>query len=318
MTAGSETSSEYVFYLNGEYLPMSEAKVSILDSVCHGDSVYDTMRTVNRDRIFRIDDHIERLFSSCRAADIDPAMNPAQMKDVLIEVMNRNKHLLSKKDDAWIIPRVSSGSLLGYGNPTVMVMFVHLPFRLYAKSFKLGIHVIVPPVRHVPPECMDPKIKYDARLFMHIAEREVRRIDPEAGALMLDINGNVAELTDANFFIVKNGEVTTATTRNVLPGVSRQMVLKFCGKHRIPCAERDFQLYDVYNADEAFKTGTSYRMMPVSRVNRRHLWRDIPGPITQRLLKACGEEMGLDIAEQYLSHLSEDERADLERKAKAG
>jgi branched-chain amino acid aminotransferase len=272
---------------------------------------------VNRERIFRLDDHVDRLFGSCTAADIDPGMTREQMKDILNEVMNRNRHLLGENDDAWIIPRVSSGSLLGGGEPTIMIMFVHLPFRLYAKFFKLGIHVVVPPVRHVPAECMDPKIKYDARLFMHIAEREVKRIDPEAGALMLDINGNVAELTDANFFIVKNGEVITATTRNVLPGVSRQTVLELCKKHQIPHAERDYQLYDVYNADEAFKTGTSYRMMPVSRVNMKHMWREIPGPVTRRLLKAYSEEIGLDIAEQYLSHLSEEEREALDKEAAA-
>ena len=318
MNAKSEPANEYVFYINGEYLPMSEAKISVLDSVCHGDSVYDTLRTVNRTRIFRIDDHIERLFASCRAADIDPGMSPGEMKEILTEVLNRNKHLLAENDDAWIIPRISSGSLLGYGDPTIMVMFVTLPFMWHAKSFKLGVRLIVPTVRHVPPECLDPKIKCDARLFMHIAEREVKRADPEAAPLMLDLNGNVAELTDANFFIVKKGEVITPPTRNVLPGVSRQVVLEICETLRIPAHEKDFQLYDVYNADEAFRTGTSYRMLPVSRINMRHLWKTVPGPITQRLLDAYNEEIGLDIAEQYLSHLSDDEREALEKEASGG
>jgi branched-chain amino acid aminotransferase len=114
---------------------------------------------------------------------------------------------------------------------------------------------------------------------------------------------------------VKNGEVITASTRNVLPGVSRQTVLELCKKLGIPSAEKDFQLYDVYNADEAFKTGTSYRMMPVSRINLRHIWKEIPGPITRRLLEAYSEEMGLDIAEQYLNHLSEEEREALGKEA---
>jgi len=295
---------------------MSEAKISVLDSVCHGDSVYDTMRTVNRTRIFRIDDHIERIFSSCRAADIDPGRSPAELKEIILEVVRRNVHLLGESDDAWIIPRISSGSLLD-GEPSVMVMFVHLPFRLYARFFKLGAHVMVPSVRHVPPDCMDSKIKYDARLFMHIAEREVRRIEPQCGALLLDIHGNVTELTDANFFIVRKGEVITAPTRNVLPGVSRQVVLELCERLGIPAHERDFQLYDVYNAGEAFRTGTSYRMMPISRVNMRHLWKKVPGPVTSRLLEAYSKELGLDIAEQYLSHLTDEERKSLEEETSA-
>jgi branched-chain amino acid aminotransferase len=317
MNAASARASEYVFYVNGQFVPMSEAKISVLDSCCHGDSVYDTLRTVNRTRVYRIEDHLERLFSSCRAAAIDPHMCIENMRRVIEEVVDRNRHLLADNDDAWIIPRISSGSLLGGGEPTVMVMFVHLPFRLYAKFFKLGMHVIVSSIRHVPPECMDPKLKNDSRLFMHIAERDTRRIDPDAATLMLDIDGNVAELTDANFFIVKKGTVMTPTTRNALPGVSRQVVLELCEEIGIPAVERDFQLYDVYNADEAFRTGTSYRMMPISRVNLRRLWRKVPGPVTERLLKAYSDDMGLDIAEQYLGHLTAEERHTLEHEAAA-
>ena len=310
-------SSEYTFYLNGNFVPMSEAKISLLDSALHGDSVYDTMRTVNGSRIYRVDDHISRLFCSCKAADIDPGMAPEKLKDILSELLEINRHLLAENDDAWLIPRISSGSLLGGGEATIMIMFVHLPFRLFARFFKLGMHVIVSTIRHVPPECLDPKIKYDSRLFMHIAERESKRIDPESGTLLLDIHGNVAEMTDASFFIVKDGTVITATTRNTLPGVSRQVVLELCDKLKIPAVEKDFQLYDVYNADEAFRTGTSYRMMPISRINLRDLWKKVPGPITRRLLDAYSEEMGLDIADQYLSHLSDEEREALEKEAAA-
>ena len=311
---GAKT-SEYTFYVNGDFVPMSEAKISVLDSALHGDSVYDTLRTVNRTRIYRIDDHIERLFCSCKAAHIEPGIAPKDMKRILNELLKRNAHLLAENDDAWLIPRISSGSMAGGGQATVMVMFVHLPFRLYAKFFKLGMSVMVSSIRHVPPQCMDPKIKYDSRLFMHIAEREAKRIDPECATLLLDIHGNVAELTDASFFIVKKGTVITATTRNALPGVSRQVVLELCAKLGIPAVEKDFQLYDVYTADEAFRTGTSYRMMPISRINMRHLWKRVPGPVTQRLLEAYSEELGLDIAGQYLSHLSDEERDALEKGA---
>ncbi len=312
-----ELEKEFVFYLNGEYVPMSEAKVSVFDAVCHGDSVYDTLRTVNRTRIFRIDDHIERLYSSCKAADIDPGIGPEEMKQIIIEVANRNAHLLPENDDAWLFPRISSGSLFERGKPTVIVGFVPLPFKMYAKFFKLGTHLVVTTFRHVPPQCMDPKIKNDARLFMHIADREVRRSVPESRTLMLDLYGNVAELTDANFFIVKKGEVITPTTRNALPGVSRQVVLELCEKLKIPAFEKDIQLYDVYNADEVFQTGTSYRMLPVSRINNRHLWKNVPGTITERLLDAYNTELGLDIAEQYLSHLNNEERETLEKQAAA-
>ena len=305
----------YTYYLNGEYVPIEEAKVSVLDAVCHGDSVFDTLRTVNRTEVFRIDDHLDRLYSSCRAALLEPTLSPGEMKEVILEVVKRNAPFLAENDDAWILPRVSSGLLVAPGPAHTMVLFIPLPFRTYAKFFKQGTHLVVPQVRHVPPQSMDAKMKHDSRLFMHIGDREARAVDPEARTLLLDVDGNVAELTDANIFIVKRGTVMTPPLRNVLPGVSRMTVLELCEKLGIPAVERDFQLFDLYNADEAFQSGTSYRMLPVSRVNQRHLWNDVPGAITRRILDAYSEELGLDIAEQYLSHLSDEERQALEAEA---
>jgi branched-chain amino acid aminotransferase len=318
MKVNTKPSIEYIYYLNGDYVPLSEAKVSVLDSVCHGDSVFDTMRTVKKTRVFRIDDHLERLYSSCKAADIDPGMGPEEMKQIIMEVANRNQHFLADNEDAWILPRISSGSLrVSKGPATVMVLFIPLPYRSHAICFKTGAHLIVPTVRQVPPQCMDPKIKHDSRLFMHIAEREAKRIDAHCGTLLLDIHGNVAELTDASFFIVKDGEVITPPSQYVLPGVSRKVVLELCAKLKIPAYEKDFQLYDVYNADEAFRTGTSYRLLPVSRINLRHLWKEIPGPVTRRLLDAYKEEMGLDFVEQYVSHLKDEDIESLEKQPAA-
>jgi branched-chain amino acid aminotransferase len=229
--------------------------------------------------------------------------------------MNRNLHFLGENDDAWISARITSGHRYERGRATTIVTFVPLPFKAYAKFFKIGTHLAVPSIRHVPPQCMDPKIKYDSRLFMHMADREVRRAYPDSRTLLLDVDGNIAELTDATFFMVKNQTVITPSTRNVLTGVSRQVVLELCEKLGIPVLESDIQLYDAYTADEAFQSGTSYRMLPVSRINGRRLWKNIPGPITRRLLNAYSEEFGLDIEEQYLSHLSLEEKELLEKEA---
>jgi branched-chain amino acid aminotransferase len=305
----------YLFYLNGDYVPVGEAKISVLDAGLNGDSVFDTLRTVNRNRVIRMEHHLERLYSSCKAAEIDPGIKPEKMKEIITEVMNRNAGLLEENDDAWISVRITSGYRYEKGKATVIVSFVPLPFKTYAKYFKLGTHLAVPTIRHVPPQCMDPKIKYDARLFMHMADRETKRAFPESRTLLLDLDGNIAELTDASFFIVKNGQVLTPTERNILPGVSRQIVLELCEKLKIPVSERDIQLYDAYTADEAFQSGTSYRMLPVSRINGRHLWKKVPGPVTGRLLAAYSEEIGIDIEEQYLSHLSHAEREALEKEA---
>jgi len=303
--------NEFLFYLNGTYVTSSQAKIHCLDWGLHGYSVYDVCRTVNKTRIFRLGEHIERLYNSLRCAEIDLEVTPDEMKLIHIEVMKRNAHLLGENDDMTIGVRVTPGPMYEEGRPTICVYARRIAFEKHAKFFRIGTHLVVPSVRHIPAQCIDPRVKHDARLFMHMADREARRLDPESGALMLDIYGNVAELTVANLFIVKRGAVITPNLRNCLPGISRQVVLELCGKLGMPAFERDIQMFDVYNADEAFQTATSYCMLPISRINTRHLWKKIPGPVTERLLAAYTEEIGVDIAEQYVRHLDEFERTRL-------
>src|SRR5262249_8207647 len=130
-----------------------------------------------------------------------------------------------------------------------------------------GQHLVTPSVRHVPPQCLDPKIKHRSRLHFHLADQEARLVDPEALALLLDLDGNVTETATANFLIVERGRVTSPTTRNTLPGISRATVIDLCGRLGLPFVERDFQVHDALNADEAFTTSTPYCLMPVTRLN---------------------------------------------------
>lgn len=311
MVIETKLDKDFVFYINGNYVPLTEAKISVLDAGWHGDSVYDTLRTIKRTEVYRIDDHVERLFTSCQGAGIDPCIKPDVLKGIITEIAIRNSNFLCENEDGWIIPRISSGSLFESGDPSLIVMFLPLPFKMYAKFFITGTHLFVATTRHVPPECIDSGIKYDARMFMHIADREAKRFDPECRTLLLDINGNIAELTNANIFVVKDGVVNTPTTRNILSGISRKVVLELCEKLGIPAIERDMDLSYLEGADEAFQTGTSYRMLPISRINGAQLWHTIPGPITERIITAYIEEIGIDFVDQYLSHLSDEDRKSL-------
>lgn len=301
----------FIFYLNGKYLSENEAKIHCLDWGLHGYSVYDVSRTVNKATIFRLDEHIERFYNSLKCTEIDLNITPEEMKQIHIEVMKRNLHLLEENDDLILGVRATPGPMYEKEKPTVYVYPRLISFTKHAKFFKIGTHIIVSSFRHVPTQCMDTKVKHDSRLFMHMADREVKRLDPESWALMMDIYGNLAELTNANLFIVKKGAVITPSLRNCLPGTSRQVVLELCERLKIPAFERDIQLFDLYTADEAFQTACSYCILPISRVNTRYLWKQVPGPITKRLTNTYSEEIGLDIAEQYLSHLSELERSNI-------
>jgi branched-chain amino acid aminotransferase len=173
-----------------------------------------------------------------------------------------------------------------------------LPFELWAKRMQQGVRVFTPSIRHVPPQCYDPKIKYRSRMHYYLADQEARAGDPEAIALLLDLDGNVTETSGANFLIVEKGAIVSPTLRNTLPGVSRMTVMELAADLGIPFVERDFQVYNVMNAEEAFLTTTPYCVMPVSHINGAAIGMGTPGPIVKRLLSAWSDRVGVDITKQ--------------------
>ena len=294
---------EKIVYLNGRFVPESEAKIPWRSTGFFlGTCVFDTMRTVQKKRVFRLEDHIERLFNSLRYIEEDPGISPKEMGQIVMEVAERNAHLLADDEEldisAYVTAGVVSGNMYEWerGPPEVIVGGAVFSLSTYAKYYKEGTHVVVASTRIPPPQCLDPKIKNTNRLFSHIAELETAKVDLEPHfTLMLDIYGNIAEFTAANLFVVSKGTLITPPTRNVLGGISRKVVLELAEELDIPAFERDIQLYHLYNANEAFQTASSYCIFPISCVNKRQLWKDIPGPITKSLLDAYSEELGVDI-----------------------
>jgi branched-chain amino acid aminotransferase len=149
------------------------------------------------------------------------------------------------------------------------------------------------------------------RLHFTLGELEAKERDPEATSLFLDLDGNVTEGRGANFFIVSDGQLRTSTNRNVLQGVSRQVVLELAHRLGIPAVKEDFQPYDVFNAQEAFFTSTPYCLIPVTKFNGMPIRDGKPGPVTQQLMAAWSEMVGVDFVQQALSRLSPGERAAL-------
>ena len=162
-----------------------------------------------------------------------------------------------------------------------------------------GAHVVTPSIRHVPPQCFDPKMKYRSRMHYFLADHEARLVDPDAVALLLDLDGNVTETSGANFLMVERGTIVSPTLRNILPGISRQTVIELAAKLGIPFAEHDIQVHSVINADEAFLTSTPFCLMPVTRVNGVTIASGRLGPLYAKLLAAWSELVGVDIAGQF-------------------
>jgi branched-chain amino acid aminotransferase len=296
-----------VAYVNGEIVPEIEAKVSYNDvGFLYGDAVFDTTRTFGG-KIFRLQQHLDRFFQSLKYMRIDPLMTQDEMSDITMEVLERNLPLLGDNEDYWASQRVSRGvrqDLGGLSNPTVVIETFPLPLKQRASLYKDGLQLVTPSVRRTPPVSQSPRAKVHNYINIVQADLEVKSQNPNASALMLDINGNLCEGMGANLFLVKDGEMFTPHEQYILAGISRQVTIDLANELGINVKEKNLDLYDAYTADEIFVTSTSYCICPVASVNgSKPENQDVPGPVTKRLMDAYSGMVGIDIVGQYLAHL---------------
>jgi branched-chain amino acid aminotransferase len=294
---------EYQVWLNGEFMPRSEAKLGLTDRGLRlGDVVFDTSRTFNG-KVFRLEDHIDRLYRSLTYVRIDPGMTKDEMIDITLDVVQRNESIRETGDDYMVTQFVTRGeggrSALAL-KPNIVVWIDPLDHARMAPLYSDGAHVVIPKIRSYPSDALDPKIKHYSRLNFVLAELEATDVDPEAFPVLTDARGNLTESIGSNFFIVTDGVIRTPTDRSILQGVSRLDIFDLAKGLGIPVSEEDLQPYDAYTADEAFLTNTIYCALPVSRIDNRSLGSEVPGPVVQRILAAWSETVGVDIVDQAL------------------
>lgn len=299
---------ETLIYLNGELVPETEARVSIWDLGFMYSAVFMEAARTFRHRIFRLEDHLARLEDSMRYAGLPPLVTKAQMAAIVEQTVAANLHLFPEDDDCWMCWQVTPGlgfphpmMKSGEAEPTVMCYVSPLPYDEYFTCYTEGKPAVVPSVRNVPPSVVDPRGKTRFRLHYFMAKLQAQSVNPKAFALLEDTEGYITEGTGANFFVAKDGVLYTATTRNILEGISRRVVIELAVELGIPVVERDLTLFDVYRADEAFWTTSSYCLLPCPSVNHMTLGQ-CPGPLFQQLISAWSERVGVDIvgqAEKY-------------------
>ncbi len=217
------------------------------------------------------------------------------------DVLARNRHLLGPGEDYWLAQRISRGISRAPGDnwdhygPNAIVDCVPLPLRERAKLFRDGIEIVTPALRRTPPDSLSPRAKMHQYLNLVLADREVKAQNPDAWAVLLDVNGNLSEGQGSNIFLVRDGRLVTPRERYVLPGISRQATIDLARELQIPFAEQDLDLYDAYTADECFLTSTSLCICGVRSLNGRSFAAGrVPGPITQKLVDAYRDMVGCD------------------------
>ena len=284
-----QVNAEYV-WMDGEYVPWDDASVHVTTHALHyGTGVFEGIRSYNR-LIFKLKEHIDRLFESAHSIMLEIPMSKEQMIEAVIQTLSENK-----LDDAYIRLVVTRGEGdLGLdprkckGNATVIIIadkIVLYPDKLYKKGLEI---ITVPTVRNVP-EAVNPQIKSLNYLNNILAKIEANDAGV-AEALMLSCDGFVAECTADNVFIVSHGKVLTPSVdADILHGIPRGVVIELASQHNIPLEETQLRLDDVYAADECFLTGTAAEVVPVTKVDDKTIGAGKPGPITKRLMGSFHE-----------------------------
>jgi branched-chain amino acid aminotransferase len=277
-------------FLNGRHVPKADAAVSIYDhGFLYGDGAFEGIRVYNR-VVFRLDDHLARLYRSLKALAIELPWTFDEVKEGILETCRRND-----VQSGYIRVSASRGPGLGLdpkhlkSQPTLVVSTEQL--SLYPpEMYENGLVVITASTRVPPSCCIDPQIKSLGRYINNInAKMEANRVG--AGeALMLNMEGYVAEATGDNLFLVRNGElITPPTSQGALPGITRACVMECAERAGIPVREAVITLYDCYTAEEAFLTGTAAEVIPMVTLDARTIGSGRPGAVTGELIRAFRE-----------------------------
>lgn len=304
------TTASHLVYLNGDFVPADEAKISIFDAaVMLGDMVTESTRTFAH-RPFKLDEHLARLYKSLKVTRIDSGLTPGEMHDLSLRVLETNLPKVEPEMDLWLVHNISRGRFVAGANPTkqrsqatIIIHTAPLILTDWVRFYTEGCHAVTPFSRAVPPEALDARIKNRSRMAYTLAEMEVKLVDPQAQSILLDIHGNVAENKGGNFFIYSEGVLKTPHVRSALAGISRATLLELAAELAIPVQVTDFQPYDIYTADEAFFTSTPYCIMPATKFNGLPVGDGQVGPVTKRLLQAWSDRVGVDIVAQAQSQL---------------
>ncbi|MFN4259600.1 MAG: branched-chain-amino-acid transaminase [Gemmataceae bacterium] len=270
-------------YINGQYFDKPDAKVSVYDhGFLYGDGVFEGLR-IYSGKVFRLREHIDRLYESARHIKLEIPLSPDQMTDAVNDAVRVND-----KKDGYIRLVVSRGA--GYlgldprrtSDPQVIIIVDDItlyPAELYEKGMEI---CTVTTIRN-HPNALNPRIKSLNYLNNILAKIEaVQAGVPEA--IMLNHKGEVAECTGDNIFLVKRGELRTPSIEaGILEGITRNAIMELARQANIPVREMPLTRHDVYSADECFLTGTAAEVIAIVQCDGRVIGAGKPGPITKML-----------------------------------
>jgi len=271
-------------YIDGKFYSEANAKVSVFDhGLLYGDGIFEGIRFYNG-RVFRLEEHLARLWDSARSICLEIPMSMPEMTEALLETIRQND-----LRDGYIRLLVTRGvGNLGLNptqckHPSVIIITATIalyPPEIYAK----GLTVVTVATRRTNPSALNPAVK-SLNYLNNVMARIEANLAGADEALMLNDQGNVAECTADNLFVIKRGQICTPPiTAGALRGITRAVVFEIAAELGIKVAEADITRHDVFIADECFLTGTAAEVIPVIKVDGRTIGEGKPGSITTRMM----------------------------------
>ncbi len=279
-----DRNEKILIYVNGELFPRNEAKISVFDSgYLVGDGIWEALR-LHDDVLVFLDEHLDRLWQASATVGMDMNMTRQELTEKIWYTLSAN----DMHDGVHVRFMVTRGTKQTPSQDPRLVLtgpnLVIIPeYKLASPdSRSRGVTLFTSTIRRGSPDYLDPRLNCHSKLHEVMALVQVL----EAGAdeaLMLDIHGFVATSNATIFFMVKNGEVWTSTGQYCMNGITRGKVIKVANENGIPCYQKNFSLFDVYSADEAFVTGTFGGLTPVVKVDGRVIGDGNLGAMTEKL-----------------------------------
>lgn len=273
-------------YLDGKYVPQEDAVISVFDhGLLYGDGVFEGIRAYHN-RVFKLKDHLVRLYESARSIDMVIPISMDEMQEVVLETCRRNN-----LRDAYIRLVVTRGvGDLGLDPrkcPRPTIFCIAASIQLYPEEFyEKGLEVITVATRRNLPEACNPRVK-SLNYLNNIYAKIEANLHGVLEAIMLSADGYVAEATGDNIFLVRNGVLITPPIHlGILEGITRNTVMELARKKGIEVVEKVFTRHDIYIAEECFLTGTAAEVIPTVKVDGRLIGDGKPGEMTKELIEA--------------------------------
>jgi len=269
-------------YIDGTFYAQADAKISVFDhGLLYGDGIFEGIRFYNG-RVFKLEEHIDRLYDSARAILLNIPLTKAEMAEAVLQSCRENE-----LQDGYIRLLVTRGvGDLGLNPklcPKASVIIIAASIKLYPEElYQKGLDVVTCATRRIAPAALSPAIKSLNYLNNILAKLEAGNAGE---GLMLNEQGYVAECTGDNVFVIKNGKIfTPPVSAGALCGITRAVVFEIARELGYELTEPNLTRYDIFTADECFLTGTAAEIIPVVKLDGRPIGDGLPGCITGKFI----------------------------------